>query len=120
MSMRAFISAISWLVALSVQGAWAQTAPLEITGEVRQPLTLSRTELLALRRRDYAGQRTVAQDGKETQIAIRYQGVPLGAAPCALADAHRGAAARGALMLAPSHFIVPGRFYMSNWPFTII
>lgn len=75
--MRTFISAIGWLITLFVQTAWAQPAVLEITGQVRQPLTFSRTELLALKRRDYADQRTVVQDGKETKIAIRYQGVPL-------------------------------------------
>ena len=64
MSMRAFTAAIGWLIALSAQTAWAQPALLEITRQVLQPLTFSRSEMLALKRRDYADQRTVVQNGK--------------------------------------------------------
>jgi hypothetical protein len=62
---------------LAVLPAAAQPALLEVRGEVQQPLLLSRTDLLALTRRDYAEQRTVTQDGKDAVLAIRYQGVPL-------------------------------------------
>lgn len=62
---------------LAVLPAAAQPALLEVRGEVQQPLLLSRTDLLALTRRDYAEQRTMTQDGKDAVLAIRYQGVPL-------------------------------------------
>lgn len=65
------------LLPLAVLPAAAQTALLEVRGEVQQPLLLSRADLIALSRRDCAEQRTVTQDGKEAQLAIRYQGVPL-------------------------------------------
>lgn len=48
-----------------------------MVGQVQDPLVLSRTELLAMKRRDYADQRTVVQDGKEVKLTVRYQGVPL-------------------------------------------
>ena len=65
------------LMPLAALPAAAQPALLEVKGEVQQPLALSRPDLLALSRRDYAEQRSVTQDGKETQLAIRFQGVPL-------------------------------------------
>ncbi len=65
------------LLPLAMPRAAAQPALLEVRGEVQTPLALSRADLLALTRRDYAEQRTVTQDGKEAQLAIRYQGVPL-------------------------------------------
>jgi DMSO/TMAO reductase YedYZ molybdopterin-dependent catalytic subunit len=68
------------LMPLAVLPAAAQPALLEVRGEVQQPLSLSRVDLLALTRRDYAEQRSVTQDGKEGKdavLAIRYQGVPL-------------------------------------------
>ena len=55
----------------------AQPALLEIGGAVAKPLALNRADLQALARRDYSEQRTVTQDGKQAQAAIRYQGVPL-------------------------------------------
>ncbi len=66
---------LAWL--LACQLAVAQIVQLEVTGRVKQPLLLSRADLLTLARRDYAEQRTVVQDGKEAQVSIRYQGVPL-------------------------------------------
>lgn len=65
---------LATLVALP---AAAQLALLEVKGEVQQPLKLSRPDLLALTRRDYTEQRTVTQDGRQAQLAVRYQGVPL-------------------------------------------
>ncbi len=65
------------LMPLAVLPAAAQPVLLEIKGEVQQPLSLSRADLLSLTRRDYAEQRTVTQDGKEAQMAVRYEGVPL-------------------------------------------
>ena len=65
------------LMPLAGLPAAAQPALLEVTGQVAQPLSLGRTDLLALARREYAEQRTVVQDGKEAQLAIRYQGVRL-------------------------------------------
>ena len=55
----------------------AQGVLLEVTGVVQQPLALTRTDLQALAWRDYAEQRTVTQDGRQVQLAIRYQGVLL-------------------------------------------
>jgi hypothetical protein len=57
--------------------AVAQPAPLVVSGQVRQTLVLNRADLLPLPRRDYTEQRTVRQDGKEVQLGISYQGVPL-------------------------------------------
>jgi Oxidoreductase molybdopterin binding domain len=74
---RFFFSVASLFIVLAGQPALAQPGLLEVTGQVRQSLALSRTDLLALKRRDYSDQRTVTQDGKETQIAIHRQGVPL-------------------------------------------
>jgi DMSO/TMAO reductase YedYZ molybdopterin-dependent catalytic subunit len=65
------------LMPLAVLPAAAQPALLEIRGEVQTPLALSRADLLAMNRRDYAEQRTVTQDGKEAVLTFRYQGVPL-------------------------------------------
>ena len=65
------------LLPLAMPRAAAQPALLEVKGEVLLPLALSRDDLLALKRRDYAEQRTVTQDGKEAQLTTRYQGVPL-------------------------------------------
>ena len=65
------------LLPLAMPRAAAQPALLEVRGEAQTPLTLSRADLLALKRRDYAEQRTVTQDGKEARLTIRYQGVPL-------------------------------------------
>lgn len=62
------------------QTAWAQNAPgavLQVSGEVHKVLSLSRQDLLALPRKDYAENRFVVQEGKEVTITIRYQGVPL-------------------------------------------
>ncbi|WP_298923333.1 molybdopterin-dependent oxidoreductase [uncultured Ramlibacter sp.] len=55
----------------------AQEALLQVTGAVQKPLSLSRADLQALQRRDYSEQRSITQDGKQVQLAIRYQGVPL-------------------------------------------
>jgi len=65
------------LMPLAVLQAAAQSVLLDVKGEVRQPLSLSRADLLTLKRRDYMEQRTVTQDGKEAQLTIRYQGIPL-------------------------------------------
>lgn len=73
----------SLLLGLAVwgcQNAWAQNAPavlLQVVGEVHQVLSLSRQDLLALPRKDYAENRTVAQAGKEATLTIHYQGLPL-------------------------------------------
>lgn len=69
--------AAALLIALGALPAAAQSALLEVVGQVQDPLVLSRTELLAMTRRDYADQRTVVQDGKEVKLTDRYQGVPL-------------------------------------------
>ena len=69
------LTCVAWLV--PILPVAAQPAPLVVTGQVVQPLALSRAELLALPRRDYAEQRTVMQDGKEVRLGIAYQGVPL-------------------------------------------
>lgn len=69
--------AAALLIALGALPAAAQSALLEVVGQVQDPLVLSRTELLAMTRRDYADQRTVVQDGKEVKSTVRYQGVPL-------------------------------------------
>lgn len=74
---RTLLSAAGLLGAFGWLPASAQTALLEITGEVRNPLALNRVDLLALARTDYSEQRTVLQDGKKAQLGIRYQGVPL-------------------------------------------
>jgi hypothetical protein len=75
---RILIRAAACLAALLVsQAIFAQPMQLEVSGRVNQPLLMSRADLLALARRDYAEQRTVIQDGKEAQVSIRYQGVPL-------------------------------------------
>jgi len=65
------------LLLLPAAPALAQPALLEIVGAVEKPQALSRADLQALTRRDYSDQRTITQDGKEAQVAIRYQGVPL-------------------------------------------
>lgn len=62
---------------LASQPALAQPGLLEVTGQVQQSLTLTRTDLLALKRRDYSDVRTLTQDGKETQITTYRQGVPI-------------------------------------------
>lgn len=69
--------AAALLIALGALPATAQFALLEVVGQVQNPLVLSRTELLAMTRRDHADQRTVVQDGKEVKSTVRYQGVPL-------------------------------------------
>lgn len=69
--------AAALLIALGALPAAAQSALLEVVGQVQDPLVLSRAELLAMTRRDYADQRTVVQDGKEVKLTDRYQGVPL-------------------------------------------
>lgn len=65
------------LAPLAVLPATAEDSLVEIKGEVRQVLLLSRVDLLALKRREYSELRTLTQDGKGTQLTIRYQGVPL-------------------------------------------
>lgn len=50
---------------------------LEVVGAVQQPLALDRAQLLALPRKAYTENRTVVQDGRETTLMLRYQGVPL-------------------------------------------
>lgn len=72
---RAFAFALGMLLAAAA--AVAQPVLLEIGGAVNNPLRLSRADLQALARRDYSEERTVTQDGKQAQVAIRYQGVPL-------------------------------------------
>jgi hypothetical protein len=74
MNRRVIVCILGWLLALA---AWAQPALVEVTGQVQQALSLSRADLLALKRREYAEQRTVTQDGREVQLAVRYEGVPL-------------------------------------------
>ncbi len=68
------------LAALGCQLTCAQTAPavlLQVTGEVHTVLSLTRHDLSALPRKDFAENRTVVQDGKDVTLSIRYQGVPL-------------------------------------------
>jgi DMSO/TMAO reductase YedYZ molybdopterin-dependent catalytic subunit len=74
---RVWLALVMGCLLLPVLPAAAQPAVLEVRGEVQQPLALSRADLLAFKRRDYAEQRTLTQDGKEAQLTIRYQGVPL-------------------------------------------
>ncbi|RYF40178.1 MAG: hypothetical protein EOO25_13195 [Comamonadaceae bacterium] len=77
--MRYLLSAWSMALGLllAAASALAQPAVLEIGGAVAKPLALTRADLQALARRDYSEERTVTQDGKQAQLAIRYQGVPL-------------------------------------------
>jgi len=72
-----WITAACLLIALAALPTLAQPVLLEVVGQVQNPLALGRAELLAMTRRDYSEQRSVVQDGKEAQLAIRYQGVPL-------------------------------------------
>lgn len=72
--------ALAAMLTLLCPLAAAQPAPqvlLELRGQVHQSLSLGRAELLSLKRRDYSEQRTVLQDGKQAQLTVRYQGVPL-------------------------------------------
>jgi hypothetical protein len=68
------------LAGLLAASAMAQNKPLvllEIGGQVIQPMSLTRSDLLSLPRKDYSENRTVQQDGKEVTLSVRYQGVPL-------------------------------------------
>lgn len=70
------LSALAGLVAgppARAQGA----VLLRLQGAVQTPLALTREQLLALRWRDYAEERTVVQDGRPVKLAVRYQGFPL-------------------------------------------
>ncbi len=80
---RSGLASALWLLAALpalVPGvAWAQAAPvlLEVSGQVHQPLALTREQLLALKRKEYTESRSVQQDGKEVVLRIVFQGVPL-------------------------------------------
>lgn len=76
--MRHLLHAVFALVlAAAAAGPAAAQVLIEVGGQVERPLALSRADLQALARRDYTDTRTVTQDGKQAQLAIRYQGVPL-------------------------------------------
>lgn len=78
---RGFIQALALLgLLLALRTLHAQApdaALLRIVGEVGQPLALTRADLQALPRKDYAEDRRVTQDGKDVTLTVRYQGVPL-------------------------------------------
>lgn len=65
------------LLALPAQSQPAAPVLLEVSGQVNQPLLLSKEKLLALPRKEFSENRTVTQDGKEVTLAVRYQGVLL-------------------------------------------
>lgn len=79
--LRALLSVLVALwMGMDAAAALAQTgAPvlLQVLGQVHSPLALTKQDLLALPRKDYAENRTVVQDGKEVTLTVRYQGVPL-------------------------------------------
>ena len=75
---RALTATLVCTFALLGQSVDAQSQPiLQVSGEVQQTISLSRDDIMALKRRDYTETRTVTQDGKDAQIVVRYQGVPL-------------------------------------------
>jgi hypothetical protein len=74
------LSCVLWLLlllALPAQSQPSGPALLEVSGQVNQPLQLSKEQLLALPRKEFSENRTVTQDGKEVTLAVRYQGVLL-------------------------------------------
>ncbi len=82
---RVFIQALAVLGLLmavgtphaQMQAQTPDTPLLHITGEVNQPLALTRADLQALPRKDYTEDRRVTQDGKDVTLTVRYQGLPL-------------------------------------------
>jgi DMSO/TMAO reductase YedYZ molybdopterin-dependent catalytic subunit len=50
---------------------------LRVTGQVNRPLALTRAQLQAMPRKEFAENRTVVQDGKEVTLTVRYQGIAL-------------------------------------------
>ena len=68
-----------WQLVVPAQAQPPSAGPvlLEVVGAVQQPLALDRAQLLALPRKEYTENRTVVQDGRETTLTLRYQGVPL-------------------------------------------
>ena len=78
MSIRTLTATVAYAFVLLTQSVHADPESLvKVGGEVKQTIFLSRGDLMALKRRDYTETRTVTQDGKEAQVLIRYQGVPL-------------------------------------------
>lgn len=72
------LTMVGW--ALEAAPAFAQTGQpvlVQVIGQVHSPLVLSKQDLLALPRKDYAEKRSVVQDGKAVTLTVRYQGVPL-------------------------------------------
>jgi len=55
----------------------AATATVEIVGRVERPMLLTRTQLLALPRKAYVETRSLAQDGRNTALTLRYEGLAL-------------------------------------------
>jgi DMSO/TMAO reductase YedYZ molybdopterin-dependent catalytic subunit len=70
-------TAYAQTAAADAAGGVGAAAQLEIVGRVDRPLVLTRTQLLALPRREYVETRNLAQDGQNTTLTQRYQGLAL-------------------------------------------
>ena len=78
MSIRTLTASVAYAFVVLTQPVQAEPESLvRVGGEVKQTISLSRDDLMALKRRDYTETRTGTQEGKETPVVIRYQGVPL-------------------------------------------
>ncbi len=74
-----FFSSLCLMLLLALPAHSQPAAPvlLEVSGQVNQPLQLSKAQLLALPRKEFSENRTVTQDGKDVTLTVRYQGVLL-------------------------------------------
>ena len=70
-------TAYAQTAAADAAGDAGAAAQVEIVGRVDRPLVLTRTQLLALPRREYVETRNLAQDGRNTTLTQRYQGLAL-------------------------------------------
>jgi DMSO/TMAO reductase YedYZ molybdopterin-dependent catalytic subunit len=78
--LRFYLHGLVWMALTGLNTAMAQTDTavlLQVKGAVSQPLSLTRSQLAALPRREFSEKRSVTEGGKEVVQTITYSGVLL-------------------------------------------